>query len=96
MHRPLSGGTGASAAGVDHGGLPSSIAPPQDSVDGPSSLPPSMDVHYGDSLEEQDVDEDDQGEGEPDNDLARLLSHLREFSELANMVSMQPSGILES
>jgi hypothetical protein len=52
-----------------------------------------MQVHYGDSLEEHDVDEDDQGEGEPDNDLARLLSHLREFSELANMVSIQTSGL---
>lgn len=92
MHRPLSGGAGASAAGVDDGGLPS-VAPPQDPLDVPSSLPPSMDVHYGDSQEEHDVDEDDQGEGEPDNDLARLLSHLREFSELANMVSIQTSGL---
>jgi len=67
------------------------VAPAGEEEPLPSSLPTLMDMHYGDSLEE-DMDEDDQGEGEPDNDLARLLSHLREFSDLASMVSLQATA----
>ena len=80
-----------SSGSSDHGGMPS-FPPPPDHAAPPSTLPPAMEMHYSGSMEEEDLDDEYPGESEPDNELARLLSHLREFSELASMVSLQTTA----
>ena len=69
--------------------MPSS---PPSSHSAPSAALPHMEMHFSGSLEEEDMDEDYPGESEPDTELGRLLSHLREFSELASMVSLQTTA----
>ena len=91
---------------MDHGGdgLSSSLSPPSaeqelaasiaDHALASAGVPPTMamDIHYQDDIGEDDMEEDEHGEGEQETDLARLLSHLREFSELASMVSLQTTA----
>lgn len=80
-----------SSGSSDHGGM-SSLLPPPDHAAPPTSHPPAMEMHYSGGMEEEDLDDEYPGESEPDNELARLLSHLREFSELASMVSLQTTA----
>ena len=97
LEEGIPGRADARAGDDDSGVMSASLSPPPDR---PSSLPPPMDIQYGDNVEE-DMQEDEQGDGtqftcltstkvqiltrevqagEADNDLARLLSRLREFS----------------
>jgi hypothetical protein len=77
------------ADGLDRSELTPSISAAGQAALDPPLLPP-IEMNYEDNLEDDDMDEDDHGE--PEVDLARLLSHLREFSELASMVSIQATA----